>query len=147
MALGGDSDTIASVAGAIAEPFYGGVPEKIRGMCDSYLTPDLRNTMADFENRDMRKNMHTGKVEKHLDGSFGAIRIKGQPVMYIVSPYRKELIAALQQKFGEGVHIVSPREAEKIIGDFVYCPQGVARVFIVPMFEIQIKSEAAPPPQ
>lgn len=117
VALGGDSDTIASMAGAIAEPFYGGVPEKIRGMCDSYLTPDLRNTMTEFENRDMRKNMHTGKVEKHLDDSFGAIRIKGQPVMYIVSPYRKELIAALQQKFGEGVHIVSPREAKKIIDD------------------------------
>ncbi|TAE61366.1 MAG: ADP-ribosylglycohydrolase family protein [Nostocales cyanobacterium] len=29
VSLGGDSDTIACIAGAIAEPFYGGVPEEI----------------------------------------------------------------------------------------------------------------------
>ena len=37
VALGGDSDTIASMAGAVAAPFYGGVPEKISGLCDVYL--------------------------------------------------------------------------------------------------------------
>ena len=30
ISLGGDSDTIACIAGGIAEAFYGGVPEEIR---------------------------------------------------------------------------------------------------------------------
>ena len=50
VAYGGDSDTIASMAGAIAAPFYGGVPEKISGMCDVYLTAELRSLMQSFEN-------------------------------------------------------------------------------------------------
>ena len=31
MYIGGDSDTIACIAGGIAENFYGGVPQAIKG--------------------------------------------------------------------------------------------------------------------
>ena len=33
-ALGGDSCTIAALTGAVAESYYGGVPEKISGLCE-----------------------------------------------------------------------------------------------------------------
>jgi len=42
VSLGGDSDTQACIAGAIAEGFYGGVPEAIREQTLARLTDDLR---------------------------------------------------------------------------------------------------------
>ncbi len=41
ISLGGDSDTLACITGAIAEAFYGGVPEGIRAKVEELLTPDL----------------------------------------------------------------------------------------------------------
>ena len=55
IAYGGDSDTIASMAGAIAAPFYSGVPEKIIGMCNVYLDSQLRSLMESFENNFLLK--------------------------------------------------------------------------------------------
>ena len=68
IAYGGDSDTIASMAGAIAAPFYGGVPEKISGMCNVYLNSELRSLMQSFENVCMeRRSAHPIKVEHKRD--------------------------------------------------------------------------------
>jgi len=39
VSLGGDSDTLACIAGSIAEAFYGGVPDPIRA---EVRAPDLR---------------------------------------------------------------------------------------------------------
>lgn len=41
VSLGGDSDTQACIAGAVAEAFYGGVPLEIRNKVKTILTPDL----------------------------------------------------------------------------------------------------------
>ncbi len=41
VSLGGDSDTLACIAGAVAEAHYGGVPAWIRRQAASLLTPDL----------------------------------------------------------------------------------------------------------
>lgn len=41
ISLGGDCDTLACIAGGIAEAFYGGVPEDIRARVEELLTPDL----------------------------------------------------------------------------------------------------------
>lgn len=48
VSLGGDSDTIACIAGSIAEAFYG-IPQKLydRGM--SYLPPELQELVREFE--------------------------------------------------------------------------------------------------
>ena len=40
ISLGGDSDTIAAMAGSIAQPFYR-VPQDISGYCYGILTPEL----------------------------------------------------------------------------------------------------------
>ena len=41
ISLGGDSDTLACIAGGIAEAFYGGVPPGIREKVEELLPPDL----------------------------------------------------------------------------------------------------------
>ncbi len=47
VSLGGDSDTIACMAGAIAEGFYG-VPEELKAECRKRLTPDLLEILERF---------------------------------------------------------------------------------------------------
>lgn len=39
VSLGGDSDTLACIAGAIADAFYGSVPMSIRSRASAYLPP------------------------------------------------------------------------------------------------------------
>ena len=41
ISLGGDADTMACIAGAIAEPYYGGVPADVAGPVRERLAPEL----------------------------------------------------------------------------------------------------------
>lgn len=50
ISIGGDSDTIAAIAGAIAEAYYG-VPEELWDKAKTYLTEDLLQTVEDFYSR------------------------------------------------------------------------------------------------
>ena len=115
IAYGGDSDTIASMAGAIAAPFYGGVPEKITGMCNVYLDSRLRSLMESFENNFLlKKSASKIKVEHKLDNSFKIIRA-GDKKIYVVPSYRKELIEALKGRFGEDINIIKPSEMPVVL--------------------------------
>lgn len=55
ISLNGDSDTLACMAGAIADAFYGGVPEFIARECNLLLDLDLRVEMRLFEERFVRR--------------------------------------------------------------------------------------------
>ncbi len=46
--LRGDADTMAAIAGSIAEAYYGGVPEEISLELPNYLDPRLLKTLTDF---------------------------------------------------------------------------------------------------
>jgi ADP-ribosyl-[dinitrogen reductase] hydrolase len=46
--LGGDSDTIAAITGAIAQAYYG-IPENIRNVALTYLNPDLRAIVDEWD--------------------------------------------------------------------------------------------------
>jgi len=48
VSLGGDSDTLACIAGCIAEAFYGGVPDGVRTKVKELLTPDLWSVTEAF---------------------------------------------------------------------------------------------------
>jgi ADP-ribosylglycohydrolase len=48
ISLGGDSDTIAAIAGSIAAPFYGGVPTDIRTEVEARLPPAVQTILAEF---------------------------------------------------------------------------------------------------
>ena len=51
ISLGGDADTMACIAGAIAEAHYGGVPEMIASRVRGLLSPDLREILDRYEAR------------------------------------------------------------------------------------------------
>ena len=115
VAYGGDSDTIASMAGAIAAPFHGGVPEKISGMCNVYLDSNLRSLMQSFENICLeQRSSHPIKVEHKRDDSFKIIR-HGDEKIYVVPSYRKDLIEALKERFGEDIRIIKPSEMQEVL--------------------------------
>ena len=48
ISLGGDSDTLACIAGGIAEAFYGGVPDVIRAKVRKTLPPELWSVIEEF---------------------------------------------------------------------------------------------------
>jgi ADP-ribosylglycohydrolase len=48
ISLGGDADTMAAIAGAIAEPFYGGVPAAIAEPVLARLDDRLRTVISEF---------------------------------------------------------------------------------------------------
>jgi ADP-ribosylglycohydrolase len=54
VSLGGDSDTIACIAGGIAQAFYGGVPVDIRTRTLNLLDGHLRSIVDEFEARFLR---------------------------------------------------------------------------------------------
>jgi ADP-ribosylglycohydrolase len=51
VSLGGDCDTLACIAGAVAEAYYGGVPGAIREQALARLDDRLRGVIAEFESR------------------------------------------------------------------------------------------------
>ena len=51
ISLGGDADTLACIAGGIAEAFYGAVPDHIAGPAMARLDERLRSTVARFIER------------------------------------------------------------------------------------------------
>jgi hypothetical protein len=103
------------MAGALAAPFYGGVPEKITGMCNVYLDSQLRSLMESFENNFMlRKATGTIKVEHKNDDSFKIIKAADRKI-YVAPSYRKELIEALKVRFGDDIRIIKPSEMPDVI--------------------------------
>ena len=48
VSLGGDADTLACIAGGIAEAFYGGVPKDIAERAMETLDDDLRKLVVRF---------------------------------------------------------------------------------------------------
>ena len=109
-ALGGDSCTIAALSGAVAESYYGRVPEKISGLCERHIDKNLKTVMDMFETIDLRKGKNDGKIEKKADDSFRIIKC-GELRFFIVESYRKDLIEAIRNKFGSDAQIIPPRAA------------------------------------
>jgi ADP-ribosylglycohydrolase len=51
ISLGGDADTMACIAGGIAEAFFGGVPDEIASQTLAVLDERLRNVVGEFQER------------------------------------------------------------------------------------------------
>jgi ADP-ribosylglycohydrolase len=51
VSLGGDADTQAAIAGSVAEPLFGGVPEPIASAVLDVLTPEMRAVYQRFQER------------------------------------------------------------------------------------------------
>jgi len=68
--LGGDSDTLAAMAGAVAEAWYGGVPREIRDRVTARLPGDLLDVLERFTERFVPVGIAagTGEVVGPLEG-------------------------------------------------------------------------------
>lgn len=62
VSLGGDTDTLAAIAGAMAEAFYG-IPVFILSQGESYLTEDMIQVLQDFD-------VALGRVEREEDDMY-----------------------------------------------------------------------------
>lgn len=51
ISLGGDADTMACIAGGIAEAFFGGVPDEIASRTLAALDERLRGVVIEFRDR------------------------------------------------------------------------------------------------
>lgn len=56
VSLGGDADTMACIAGSIAEAYYGGVPKEIQRETLARLDMGLIEIMQDFRSRFVATN-------------------------------------------------------------------------------------------
>lgn len=108
VAIGGHSDTIGSLVGAISEPFYGGVPEKITGLCEKFLDAELSRTMSSFESIGARKGRINGHLDKVQDDSLRVIRCGDSRRIFVVPSERKDIIDAVRKKFGQDAEIIRP---------------------------------------
>ena len=55
ISLGGDADTMACIAGAVAEAFYGGVPAELAQTARGLLPAHLAEVIAEFEQNHMQR--------------------------------------------------------------------------------------------
>jgi ADP-ribosylglycohydrolase len=51
VSLGGDADTMACIAGGIAEAYYKNIPTEIKRFCDSRLDMSLKETIRRFSDK------------------------------------------------------------------------------------------------
>jgi ADP-ribosylglycohydrolase len=64
VSLGGDSDTIACIAGGIAQAYYGGVPAEIRDQALARLDDRLTWVVEDFEARFPRSSVGSSGADR-----------------------------------------------------------------------------------
>lgn len=111
---GGDSDTIASMAGALAGARYG-VPEEIRMGCERFMPENTRSLIQSFETIGIRNHFKTPEHVKRQDDSFNIIRHGENGRIFVASPKRKVLIEALKQKFGQDIEIIRPSQLKETL--------------------------------
>lgn len=115
VAMGGDSTTIASMAGAVAHAFYRDIPEEIVKQCGKVMETDLRNTMDSYERSLNRKPAEEPdrKVEQTNELAFHIIKKPDGDRIFVADQDRKELIAALKGRFGNDITIIRPKEMQQ----------------------------------
>ncbi len=119
VAMGGDSPTIASMAGAVAHAFYRDIPEEIVKQCNKNMETDLRNTMESYERSLTRKPAEepVRKVEHTNELAFQIIKKSDGDRLFVADLHRKELIAALKGRFGNDITIIRPEKLQQTYRD------------------------------
>ena len=115
VALGGDSTTIASMAGALAQAYYKEIPQEIIKECSKKIDSDLKNTMESFE-MSLKKNPveePARKVEQTNDLAFHIIKTPEGNRIFVVDSHRKELIAGLKGRFGNDIELLKPEKMQQ----------------------------------
>lgn len=115
VALGGASNTVTSIAGALAEAFHGYVPEKISGLCATYISSDIKAGIKSYESICLQKKENSKSLPKVSDNSFNIIKLNDGQKMFSVASYRTDIINALKQRFGSEIVILNPWESQVML--------------------------------
>ncbi len=115
VALGGDSTTIASVAGALAQAMHKDMPQKILSQCEKNIPSDLKGIMDSFEMSLSRRTAQepVKKVPQTNELAFHIIKKPDGDRIFVADQHRKELIAALKGRFGNDITIIRPKEMQQ----------------------------------
>ena len=103
ISIGGDSDTIAAIAGGVAEAYYG-IPTDVRNHALSFLDEDLLSILAAFENK------YPGKTEIVTDKSTYAVTLSADTG--VSGSDRQEMLASFFDQ-GEAVEQSVASKAEE----------------------------------
>ena len=115
VALGGASNTVTSIAGALAEAFHGSVPEKISGLCATYISSDIKAGIKSYESICIQKKESSKSLPKVSDNSFNIIKLNDGQKIFSVASYRTDIINALKQRFGSKIVILNPWESQVML--------------------------------
>ncbi len=115
VALGGQSESVCAMAGALSESFYGAVPEKLKGLCSTYIPSEIRSQISSFEAICLNRSQNVRSVAKRPDNSFNVIRMPDESKIFVVPSYRKDIIDVIKGRFGDDAVIVKPSAAQEML--------------------------------
>lgn len=113
--LGGASNAVSAITGALAEAFHGKVPEKIRGACSTYIPSEFKERMTSFEAVCLNRSQKVTAAPKQPDHSFNIIRMPDGSKVFSVASYRTDIINALKDRFGEDITLMKPSDAQAML--------------------------------
>ena len=130
VALGGDSTTIASVAGALAQAMHKDMPQEILSECEKNIPSDLKNIMDSFEMSLSRRAAQepAKKVSQTNELAFHVIKKPDGGRIFVTAQHRKELIAALKGRFGNEITILRPEKLKQTYKSL--CENGMDGTYI-----------------
>lgn len=130
VALGGDSTTIASVAGALAQAMHKDMPQEILSQCEKNIPSDLKNIMDSFEMSLSRRAAHEPekKVSQTNELAFHVIKKPDGGRIFVTGQHRKELIAALKGRFGNEITILRPEKLKQTYKSL--CENGMDGTYV-----------------
>ena len=119
VALGGHSETVSCIAGALAEAFHGNVPEKLKGLCSTYCPAEILAQITSYEAICLKRSQKARATVRKPDNSFNVIRMPDQTKIFCVPSYRDDIIDVLKERFGDDVRIMKPSEAQAMMREMV----------------------------
>ena len=130
VALGGDSTTIASVAGALAQAMHKDMPQEILSQCEKNIPSDLKNIMDSFEMSLSRRAVQEPerKVSQTNELAFHVIKKPDGGRIFVTAQHRKELIAALKGRFGNEITILRPEKLKQTYKSL--CENGMDGTYV-----------------
>ena len=130
VALGGDSTTIASVAGALAQAMHKDMPQEILSQCEKNIPSDLKNIMDSFEMSLSKRAAQepAKKVSQTNELAFHVIKKPDGGRIFVTAQHRKELIAALKGRFGNEITILRPEKLKQTYKSL--CENGMDGTYV-----------------
>lgn len=130
VALGGDSTTIASVAGALAQAMHKDMPQEILSQCEKNIPSDLKNIIDSFEISLSRRAAQEPekKVSQTNELAFHVIKKPDGERIFVTAQHRKELIAALKGRFGNEITILRPEKLKQTYKSL--CENGMDGTYV-----------------